>query len=68
MNYDRLISSDSVSTNSTIDTPSLEPNSPIFPYYKPVLTSEARARTLPNGYHVKNFVFFLITILLYFIQ
>ena len=57
MNYDRLVSTDSTSISFT-DSSSLDKSfdglsqTSVFPYYKPVLASEARARTVPNGYHV----------------
>ncbi len=43
---------DSCSTDSSIDNSIETLSSPLFPYYKPILTSDARARTIISGYHV----------------
>ncbi|CAG2162859.1 unnamed protein product [Oppiella nova] len=51
MENENLVDDYSVSTDSTIDASIDTLSSSVFPYYKPVLASEARARNLPNGYH-----------------
>ncbi len=42
----------SCSADSSIDNSIETLSSPLFPYYKPILTSDARARTIISGYHV----------------
>ncbi len=51
MNINR-ISLGSSSTNSSIDTITGTSSTSILSYYKPILASDARARTIPDGYHV----------------
>jgi hypothetical protein len=51
MNINR-ISLGSSPTNSSIDTSTGTLTTSTFPYYKPILASDARARTIPDGYHV----------------